>query len=119
VAKYRQIRKTAKEEVKLSHDLGSAIIILTDQTAAVQSYIINRYKCSSRLTYKSLCLNISLVGYEKECGYLIKYNNDKNVVITFSGNDAYLEPSSATFDVKLFGIRKSFEITKKQRVYTG
>ena len=26
-----------------------------------------------------------------ECGYLIKNNNDKNVVITFSGNVAYLE----------------------------
>jgi hypothetical protein len=32
-----------------------------------------------------------MVEYETECGYLIKYNNDKNVVITFSGNDAYLE----------------------------
>jgi ABC-type tungstate transport system permease subunit len=32
-----------------------------------------------------------MVGYETECGYLIKYNNDENVVITFSGNDAYLE----------------------------
>jgi hypothetical protein len=30
----------------------------------------------------------------KECGYLIKYNNDKNVAITFSGNDAYLESES-------------------------
>ena len=68
----------------MSHDLGSVIIILNDKTAAVQSYIINRYKCSSILTYKSLCLNISLVGYEKECGYLIKYNNDKNVVISLS-----------------------------------
>jgi hypothetical protein len=44
-----------------------------------------------KIKLKSLCLNIRLVGYETECGYLIKYNNDKNVVITFSGNDAYLE----------------------------
>ena len=35
-----------------------------------------------------------MVGYETECGYLIKYNNDENVVITFSGNDAYLESES-------------------------
>ena len=64
--KYRQIRKTAKEEVKWSRNLGSVISML----------------------------NIRQVGYEKECGYFIKYNNDKNVVITFSGKDAYLESES-------------------------
>jgi len=41
------------------------MIILNNQTVAVLSHIIYRYKCSSRLTVKLLDLKIRMAGYDK------------------------------------------------------